>query len=279
MGRQANDAGGGHAWRLSVYADAGDEPPVVAVDPLEVLGRRLVDAPQLARAGRVAPDGDVAQPVLDRAEDLVRVEPVRLPGEPGRRPLARQPRADAGHPEQRPHRRRAAARRVDARPRAEVEGDLAARLDDPQRLVDEREGVVALAVLQRDVAEGDVGGVVGDRQRAPVGDLDGAQPVDLAEAGDRLPAALEEPGVEVARDDRAEAAGERARHPADAAADLDERALVVVAVEELEAVEVDGHLVVAGGDELGERQRVARLVVEHPARRLDDFVGGRLLLR
>ena len=88
--------------------------------------------------------------------------------------------------------------RVDARPRAEVEGDLPAGPHDPHRLVDQRHGVVALAVLQRDVAEGDVGDVVGDGEAAAVGDLDRAQPVDLAEPGDRLPAALEEAGVEVA---------------------------------------------------------------------------------
>ena len=79
--------------------------------------------------------------------------------------------------------------------------------------------------------------------------------------------------------DGAEAAGEGARHAADAAADLDERALVVVAVAEAEAVEVDRHLAVAGGDELGERQRVAGLVVEDPARGLHDLVGAGLLAR
>ena len=56
-----------------------------------------------------------------------------------------------------------------------------------------------------------------------------------------------------------------------------ERALVVVALEP-ELLQVDGHLAVAGGDELGERQRVPGLVVEDPARRLDDLVGAGLLL-
>ena len=53
---------------------------------------------------------------------------------------------------------------------------------------------------------------------------------------------------------------------------------VVLAVAEPEAVEVDGHLAVAGRDELGERQRVAGLVVEDPAGGLHDLVGAGLLL-
>ena len=63
----------------------------------------------------------------------------------------------------------------------------------------------------------------GTARRAPVGDLDRAQPVDLAEPGHRLPAALEEAGIEVAGVDGAEPPGEGARHAADAAADLDQR--------------------------------------------------------
>ena len=83
-------------------------------------------------------------------------------------------------------------------------------------------------MLERDVAEGEVSGVVGQVERAAVGDLDRAQPVDLAEPADRLVAALEEARIEVAGDHRAELAGEGARHAADAGADLDQRAGVVV---------------------------------------------------
>ena len=117
------------------------------------------------------------------------------------------PRPDDGGPQQQPHRcAHRQHQRIHTRPRSEVEGDATTGADDSQRLADERQRVVALAVLQRDVAERDIDRVVGDRQRPPVADLDGAQPVDLAEAGDRFPAALEEPGVEVTGDDGAEAA-------------------------------------------------------------------------
>ena len=152
---------------------------------------------------------DVGEAVLDRAHHLVRVEPVGLPGEAGR------PAACGSATGRSPGARNSAAHddadrqheRVEARPGPEVEGDLPAGPDDPQRLVDERQGVVAVAVLQRDVAERDVGGVVGDAQAAAVGDLDRAQAVDLAEAGDGLPAALEEAGVEVAGVDACRSAG------------------------------------------------------------------------
>ena len=45
---------------------------------------------------------------------------------------------------------------------------------------------------------------------------------------------------------------------------------------EAEGVEVHRDLGVAGGDELGERLRVAGLAVEHPAGGLDDVVGALL---
>ena len=101
--------------------------------------------------------------------------------------------------------------------------DRAARPSDPHRLAHQRQGVAAVAVLQRDVAEHDVGDAVGDGERAAVGHLDRPQAVDATVSGHGLAAALEEAGVEVARVDRAEAAGELARHPPDARADLDER--------------------------------------------------------
>ena len=183
---------------------------------------------------------------------------------PGARNSAAHRRADRQH------------ERVDARPRAEVEGDLAARAHDPQRLGDERQGVVALAVLQRDVAEGDVGRVVGRcRSVRP-------SATSIVRSRSTLPK-------------RATASRQRSRNPASRSQAMTvpkrrvkahvmrpipqpistQRALVVVAVSELEALEVDGHLVVAGGDELGERQRVAGLVVEDPAGGLDDLVGAR----
>ena len=71
---------------------------------------------------------------------------------------------------------------------------------DPHRLARQRQRVVVLAVLQRDVAERQVGGVVGDGQRAPVGDVTGLQALGHAELGDGLAAPLEERGVEIAGD-------------------------------------------------------------------------------
>ncbi len=113
-------------------------------------------------------------------------------------------------------------------------------------------------MLQRDVAEREIGRVGWQIEGATVGDLERAESVTLAEPTDRLVAPLEEPLVEVAGDDRAELAGERARHPADAGADLDEGLLLRVRAAQAERLEVGGHLVVTGCDELGEREFARR---------------------
>ena len=131
-------------------------------------------------------------------------------------------------------------------------------------------------MLQRDVAERNVGGVRRDVQRLPVGDVDRAEPIDLAELCDGLVSPLEETGVEVARHDRAVLAGERTRHPTDAATDLDERLLVDVRRPEPEHGEVRRHLRVAGRHELREREFRAGFVVEDPPRGPHDVVAARL---
>ena len=110
-----------------------------------------------------------------------------------------------------------------------------------------------------------------------VGDHQGAEPVDLAEPPDRLAATLEEPGVEIAGDHLAVLARERTRHPPDPAADLDQRLLFDVGRPQAEHGEVGRHLLVAGRDELLEREVLTLLVVEDPPGRADDLVAGRLL--
>ena len=194
-------------------------------------------------------------------------------------PALRQPPPEAWDAEQaadeRPGRQE---QHVGTRARPEVERDVAAGADDAHRLTGELERVVDLAVLERDVAEREVGDVGRHVERSPVGDLDRAEPVDLAEPGDGLAAAFEEAGVEVAGVHRRELAGERARHAADPAADLDDGALVGAVRAQPEHVEVREHLVVAGRDELVDGELRAGLVVEHPSGLPDDLVGARVLL-
>ncbi len=66
--------------------------------------------------------------------------------------------------------------------------------------------IVAMAVLQRDVAEGKIGAAVGHADRAAVGDRAGLQSLGPTELGDGLAAALEERCIEIAGDDAAEQA-------------------------------------------------------------------------
>ena len=165
---------------------------------------------------------------------------------------------------------------VGSGPTAVVQRDLAARLGDADRFGREVERIVGIAVLQRDVAERHIGGVVGEIERLAVGDVARPETLDLAEPADGLERPLEEPGVEVAADDRAELAGEGAGHPADAATDLDQRLLLVVGSTQTELGEVRRHFLVAGRNELFEREIGAGLVVEHPPGGTHDVVAARL---
>ena len=118
----------------------------------------------------------------------------------------------------------------------------------------QRQRVVTDTVLERDVTEGEVDGAVRQIEAASVGDLEGSQTIDAAEAGDGLAAALEEADVEIGGDDMTELAGECRSHAPDARTDLDHRAILVLRVAQAEGLEVGRHLVVAGGDELGQGQ-------------------------
>ncbi len=157
-----------------------------------------------------------------------------------------------------------------------VQGDPATGPGHPHGLGREVEGVVDVAVLQRDVAERHVRRVRREVQSLPVGDVDRAESIDLAEPSDGLVGALQEPCIEVARHDRSVLAGERTRHPTDAAADLDDRLLVDVRCPEPENGEVRRNLRVTGRHELRERELGAGLVVEHPSRRSHDIVAAHL---
>ena len=129
----------------------------------------------------------------------------------------------------------------------------------------------ALARSQRDPR-------AGLRQRAAVGGVTGLQPLGVPELGNRLAAAFEERGVEIARDDLAEQAREAGGHAADAAADLHHRLLGGVGRQQIEGLEVRHGLVVAGVDELGQVELAARDVVEHPAGFAHHIVGRVLAL-
>jgi hypothetical protein len=137
-------------------------------------------------------------------------------------------------------------------------------------------------VLEGDVAEGQIGGVRRQIERVAVRHVARAEAVDLAEAADRLDAPFEKAGVEVACDDRCVLTRERARHPADARTDLDERLLIGgptfgVGGAQSEHREIGRDLGVTGGDELLERQFAARLVVEHPTGGAHHVVATHLL--
>ena len=131
-------------------------------------------------------------------------------------------------------------------------------------------------MLQGDVAERQVGDTVGDIERAAVENVDRAQAVDPAEPGDRLAAALEEAGIEVAGVHHAKPSRERTRHPSDPGPDLDEHFACRVLAGEPEGLEVHRDLGIPRSDELGERLRVTGFAVEHPAGGLDDVVGALL---
>ena len=133
-------------------------------------------------------------------------------------------------------------------------------------------GVVAMAVLEGDVAEDEVGGVVGQGQGAAVGHVAGLEMIRLAELGNRLAAPLQERGIEIAGHDLREQAGEACRHATDTAADLDYRLLGPVRTVEPEGLEVGEGLVVAGGHELGQADVIAT-VVEHPTRLAYHCIG------
>ena len=55
-------------------------------------------------------------------------------------------------------------------------------------------------MLERDVAEGNVGTVVGQRDRATIGNRARLQPFGATELGHGLAAPLQERGIEIARD-------------------------------------------------------------------------------
>ena len=131
-------------------------------------------------------------------------------------------------------------------------------------------------MLQRDVAEGDIRRVRRDVQRLTVGDMDRAEPIDLAEPPHRLVGSLEESGIEVARHHGAVLTRERTGHAPDTAADLDEGLLVDVGRAEAEHREVRRHLRITRGDELFEREFGAGLVVEDPTGGSHDIVTARL---
>ena len=225
------------------------------------------------------PHLDVAQLRGERSDDLVGMQPIRLPTQPGQGSALRQPRPDPRDAERCPrHRAEREQEHVGAAAGPVVQGDLAAGPGDTHGLGREVEGVVDVAVLQRDVAERHVRRVRRQVQGLSVGDVDRAEPVDLAEPSDGLVGALQEPGIEVARHDRSVLAGERTGHPTDAAPDLDDRLLVDVRCPEPEDREVRRHFRVTGRHELRERELGAGLVVEHPARRPHDIVAAHLTL-
>ena len=134
-------------------------------------------------------------------------------------------------------------------------------------------------MLERDVAEGDVGRVRRQVERLAVGDVAGAQTIDLAEATNGLEAPFKETRVEVARCDVPELTSERAGHPTDAAADLNKALLVEVGRTEAKNRQVRPHLSVTGGDKLLKCEVGALLVVEDPPGTPHDVVTARLPFR
>ena len=120
-------------------------------------------------------------------------------------------------------------------------------------------------MLERDVAEGDVGRTRGEIERLAIGNVARAEPVDLAETADCLEASLKESGIEVTGRDRSELASECTGHSTDTATDLDERLCLRVRGSKPEDRQIRAHFGITGGDELFQRQVVTLFVVEHPA--------------
>ena len=107
------------------------------------------------------------------AAHVVGIEAVHLPGEAGRQAVATEAVAEHRQAEHAAHQRREREqRRVDHRSGPEVQRDRAARPGDAHRLAHQGQSVAAVTVLQRDVAEHDVGDAVADGERSPVGHFD-----------------------------------------------------------------------------------------------------------
>ncbi len=149
---------------------------------------------------------------------------------------------------------------------------MAPRAGNPNRLAGQPEGIVAMAVLEGDVAEDEVRRVVGQGQGAAIGHMAGLEMIRLAELGNRLATPLQERGIEIAGHDLGEKAGEAGGHATDAATDLHDRLVGPVRTIEPEGLEVGEGLVVAGGHELGQADVIAT-VVEHPARLAYHRIG------
>ena len=84
------------ASRERQLAHRGDEPPVGGADGVEVAQLGVADAPDRRRSSSGCARSPRRDPPGDRLQHLMRVEAVHLPGQPGRQPPSRQPRADTG---------------------------------------------------------------------------------------------------------------------------------------------------------------------------------------
>ena len=253
----------------------GDEPPVGTIDPVEALRDRRPPRRQPS-----APPWPIA--VLDEAHVVQRravagemgenrpwPEAVRLPSETGQRPRAQS--RGTGKTRHRPD-----------HGSGRHEGEI---LDDPRAEVqrDAPAGLHARRVLVSDSApsreqcwnvryEKATSALLSGNGRAPSATC-GRQLSRSSEAVDRLLAPGEEAASTSQGDDGAEALREGRRHAADAAADLDQRALAVVVVEQPERLPVGDRLDPTGPDELV--QRLIQLVVEDPADGASRVGGGR----
>ena len=160
-------------------------------------------APQTARLRRVAPRSRRrSSAACERPMTSVGVEPVGLPAEPGDGRRCEQPRPEPGtrHSAAHDRARPASSSTSAAGPGAEVQRDVTAGTHDPHRLGDERQRVVELAVLERDVAEREIGDVVGHVERAAVGDLRSCAGGRPCRTGRRSRGSARGSGVEIAGD-------------------------------------------------------------------------------
>ena len=134
-------------------------------------------------------------------------------------------------------------------------------------------------MLQRDVAEHHVGGVVAQPKRAAVDHTRRLQSIGATELRHRFATALEKRGIEVAGDHLVEHARETGRHPTDTTADLDDRLGCSSVGQQVERLQVRNRLVIAGVDELRQAQMITGAVVEHPTGAAHNIVGGVLGFR
>lgn len=228
----------------------------------------------------ITPHPDFGEQRVQGPHNLIRGEAIGLPSKPSHPADTGKSGTDERETEKLPHKRSGGQNEgIKPAPTAVVESDHAAGLGNAHRLSTQLESVVVVAMLQRDVAEREIDAIGGEIECLPIDDTQRLEAFDAAKAPDRFKTPFKKPGIEVARDDAAELAGECTRHTPDPAADLDERRVFGALRSEAEDRKVRPSFGVTGGDKLFKCEVVACLVVKHPPRAPDHVVTRRLFFR